>query len=308
MKVLLIRAGALGDTLMLMPVIAHLRKKAEIVLAGRYPGIDYLSPYVDQCIDYERSGWHGLFMEGAGKNPCRIFPVPDHVAAFLSDRGGRVMENLKAWFPAASIHIFPVFPPGKEKIHIALYMAQSIEAAGLPIDARRCFEDSLKAPLMAGQASFRGKARIVLHPGSGSTDKNYPTILWLELINRLKDRYPGKSKRIVLLMGPAEEGLMSFFREALDEREAELVLCPEREAFMRLLSQASLFIGHDSGITHLAAMMGAPVIALFKKSSQEQWAPLGPAVKIIRDEKGRSDFIEGIIDQGMRFLFLCPGG
>ena len=196
MKVLLIRAGALGDTLMLMPAIAHLRKKAEIALAGRYPGIDFLRPYVDQCIDYERSGWHGLFMEGAGKNPGRIFPVPDHVAAFLSDPEGKVMKNLRAWFPAASIHIFPVFPAKKNKNHIALYMAQSLEAAGLPIDARRCLEDSLKTPLMTGQHPFSRNGGIVIHPGSGSRDKNYPPDLWLELINRLKDRYPDRSKRM----------------------------------------------------------------------------------------------------------------
>jgi ADP-heptose:LPS heptosyltransferase len=279
---------------MLMPAIAHLRKKAEIALAGRYPGIDFLRPYVDQCIDYERSGWHGLFMEGAGKNPGRIFPVPDHVAAFLSDPEGKVMKNLRAWFPAASIHIFPVFPAKKNKKHIALYMAQSLEAAGLPIDARRCLEDSLKTPLMAGQHPFSRNGGIVIHPGSGSRDKNYPPDLWLELINRLKDRYPGKSKRMVLLLGPAEEGIRSFFKEALDERDAELVSSPEKEALMRLLSQAPLYIGHDSGITHLAAMMGVPVIAIFKKSSPGQWAPLGPAVKVIRDEKEASDLIENI--------------
>jgi ADP-heptose:LPS heptosyltransferase len=296
MKVLLIRAGALGDTLMLMPAIAYLRKMAEITLVGRYPAIDYLSPYVDQCIDYERLGWHGLFMEGAGENPGRGFPVPDHVVAFLSDPEGNVMEKLKAWFPAASIRIFPVFPPPeKDKIHIALYMAQSIEATGLTIDARRCFEDSLIMPLMASQHPFSRNGGIVLHPGSGSTDKNYPSDFWLALIERLKDRYPGKSKRIILLLGPAEEGLLSSFREAVAEKDAELIFCPEKETLIALLNQASLYIGHDSGITHLAAMMGLPVIAIFKKSSPEQWAPLGPAVKIIRDEKGGSDLIEKII-------------
>jgi ADP-heptose:LPS heptosyltransferase len=283
-KILLIRAGALGDTLMLMPAISHLRKKEQIILAGRYPGIDYLRPYVDGCIDLESSGWHGLFMERAG-HPGPSIPIPDHVVAFLTDPEGNVLKNLKAWFPSASINIFPVFPPEENNIHIALYMAQSIEAAGIPIDPCRCIEDSLKMPIMADRHPFPRNSGIVLHPGSGSRDKNYPPELWIEIINRLKDRYPDRSKRIIILLGPAEEGIQSFFREAVNQMDARLIYYPEREALIDLMGQASLYIGHDSGVTHLAAMMGAPVIAIFRKSSPEQWRPLGPAVRIIRDIK-----------------------
>jgi heptosyltransferase-3 len=291
MRILLIRAGALGDTLMLMPAISHLRKEAEIILAGRYPGIDYIRPYVDGCIDIESSGWHGLFMEGSGQRVPSM-PIPDHVAAFVSDPEGNVLKNLKAWLPSASINIFPVFPPEKNKIHIALYMAQSIKAAGIPIDPGRCIEDSLKMPLMTGRHSFPGNGGIVLHPGSGSGDKNYPPELWLEIIKMLKDRCPDGSNRIVVLLGPVEEGMLSFFREAVNQMDARLIYCPERDALIDLLGRASLYIGHDSGVTHLAAMMGVPVMAIFRKSSPEQWRPLGPAVKIIRDIKEAWKFLQ----------------
>ena len=290
-KILLIRAGALGDTLMLMPSISHLRKNAEIILAGRYPGIDFLRPYVNQCIDLETSGWHGLFMEGAGQ-PVPSMIMPGHVVAFLSDPEGDVFRNLKAWFPSASVHIYPVFPPEEDKIHIALYMAQSIKAAGISIDPGRCLEDSLKTPLMADRHSFSRNGGIVIHPGSGSRGKNYPPDIWLEIIKRLKHRYPDRSKRVSVLLGPAEEGLLSFFREAVNQTDVRLIYCPERDALMELLGQASLYIGHDSGVTHLAAMMGAPVIAIFRKSLPQKWAPLGPAVRVISDEEGDMNFLK----------------
>jgi heptosyltransferase III len=299
MKVLLIRAGALGDTLMLMPAIAFLRKKAEITLVGRYPGIDYLKPYVDQCIDYERSGWYRLFMEWAGENPVRGLQAPDQVVAFLGDPEGGLVERLRAWFPDASIRIFPVFPPEQDNIHIALYMALSIEAAGLPIKARLCFEDSFKMPLMTDQHPSSRNGGIVLHPGSGSADKNYPGGIWLNLIRLLKDRYRGRSRRIVLLLGPAEEGLLPFFRKTLHEGDAELIYCPEKEELIRILSQAPLYIGHDSGITHLAAMMGLSVIAVFRKSSPERWSPLGPAVRIIRAENEGLDPVQDTVQKMM---------
>jgi len=105
-----------------------------------------------------------------------------------------------------------------------------------------------------------------------------------------------------MLLGPAEDGILSFFREAVDQMDARLIYCPERHALMELLGQASLYIGHDSGVTHLAAMMGVPVVAIFRKSLPEKWRPLGPEVRIISDENESSDLIEDI------FLSLCQGG
>jgi len=300
LRVLIIRAGALGDTLMLMPAISHLCKKAETVLIGRSPGIDYLKPYVDYCMDIEGSGWHGLFMKGPEKHTGLLFPEPDNVVAFVEDTEGTITKNLKAWFPEASINVFPVFPIDNKDIHMALYMGQCLEAAGLPVDARRSFEDSLEHPVMAVRASLKREDRIVLHPGSGSVDKNYPPVLWLELIGRLKRSYKGRKKRIVIVLGPAEEDLRFFFKDQIDERVVELAFCIEKDKLVTLLRKAGVYIGHDSGITHLAAMMGTPVIALFKKSSPEQWAPPGPDVKIIRGKEGRP--ATTLCDEILRFL------
>ncbi len=46
------------------------------------------------------------------------------------------------------------------------------------------------------------------------------------------------------------------------------------------LSRAKLFIGNDSGITHLAAAVGTPVIALFGPTDPAVWAPLGKHVAV----------------------------
>jgi heptosyltransferase-3 len=51
----------------------------------------------------------------------------------------------------------------------------------------------------------------------------------------------------------------------------------------RWLAGAALYIGNDSGITHLAAAVGIPVIALFGPASPDIWAPRGPNVTVLRD-------------------------
>lgn len=269
---------------MLMPAIRALKKNHEITILGRLPGIDYLRPHVNQCIDMESSGWHRLFMKEADTLADLSTLSPDHVIAFLNDPDAGLTDNLKACFPDSSVSVFPVFPPEEDKRHIALYMAQAIREAGLPIEAGRVFGDSLKIPLMAPETPVPDdKGTVVIHPGSGSKKKNYPPAFWVGLIKDFKMSRHYCSKRIVLLIGPAEEDLLPFLRDNLDARDAELRIFPDREELLSILGSASLYIGHDSGITHLAAMLGRPVIALFKESSIERWRPLGPNVRIMRD-------------------------
>jgi len=48
------------------------------------------------------------------------------------------------------------------------------------------------------------------------------------------------------------------------------------------LAGASVYIGNDSGITHLAAAAGAPVAALFGPTDPAIWAPRGPRFASLR--------------------------
>jgi ADP-heptose:LPS heptosyltransferase len=85
-----------------------------------------------------------------------------------------------------------------------------------------------------------------------------------------------------LLLGPAEASLHSFFRKNLESTKWDICFCPDNESLTGLLGKACLYMGHDSGITHLAAMLGIPTVALFTESNSAQWHPLGPAVQIVQ--------------------------
>lgn len=308
LKVLIIRAGALGDTLMLMPAITRLRSGAGIVLAGRAPGIEFLNAHVDQCIDLERSGWHRLFTEDfAGDRKPRM-PDADYVVAFLNDPEGVIGHNLKRIYPARPVHIFPPFPPEKEKIHMALYMIRCIVKAGLPMGSGQPKEESLMRPFFYKTGPPGDRALIVLHPGSGSVKKNYSPGFWLRLIGSLRDTCGDRAVKTALLLGPAEEGLLPFFQGALKQTDIEILFCPEKENLISILVQAGLFIGHDSGITHLAAMLGTVVIALFKDSCVSLWRPLGPQVHVMEKENSESEFIREIVEKGREVLSMQRKG
>jgi ADP-heptose:LPS heptosyltransferase len=103
----------------------------------------------------------------------------------------------------------------------------------------------------------------------------------------------------VILLGPAEENLLPLFS---GEKSLEILLSPDTDRLSLLLQEAMIYVGHDSGITHLAAMLGAPTIALFRQTSVAQWKPLGPKVKVIEASTSGSELIEETLRAAYGFL------
>jgi hypothetical protein len=104
---------------------------------------------------------------------------------------------------------------------------------------------------------------IAIHPFSGSPRKNWPL-----------DRYRALSRElerpVQFCAGPEEhlEGALRFedlYRIAL------------------WLASAHVYVGNDSGISHLAAAVGTPVVAIFRASDPAVWAPRGPAVIVLQE-------------------------
>jgi ADP-heptose:LPS heptosyltransferase len=116
-----------------------------------------------------------------------------------------------------------------------------------------------------------------MHPGSGSEKKNWPKEAFLEVSRKAFQRWRIPS---AVLLGPAEEGQRPFWHATngpdLSVREGLSILKTSR-----LLSHASIYVGNDSGITHLAAALGTPVVALFGPTDPGRWGPRGPAVEIL---------------------------
>jgi heptosyltransferase-3 len=290
LRALIIRPSALGDTLLLTPSIHQIADTAKLTLLGRRPGIDFLRPFLLNCLDYEKGGWHALFLE----NPhCKDLPFPevDRVISFLSDPGNLVKKALKICLKNTPIFSFPPFPPKKEKIHAALYLASCLKKSGLPVNPEEAIEEARRNSLLRKTKPSRSGNMLILHPGSGSKRKNYPPEFWLNLI-RGKDLEIFHKK--ILLLGPAEEEQCQFFDKVLLGMEVEIAISPNKAKLLSLLEEASFYIGHDSGITHLAAMLGVPTVALFKNSHNLQWTPLGPDVTLITDAKSPEDIYKKI--------------
>lgn len=105
---------------------------------------------------------------------------------------------------------------------------------------------------------------IVIHPFSGSPRKNWPLDRFRELAAALP--YP-----VEWTAGP-------------EEKLAEAVRFESLLDLARWLAGAQGYIGNDSGISHLAAAVGIPVMALFRESNSAVWSPRPSHVRLVNDE------------------------
>ncbi|MEJ2587069.1 MAG: glycosyltransferase family 9 protein, partial [Deltaproteobacteria bacterium] len=147
-----------------------------------------------------------------------------------------------------------------------------------------------------------GRSVVVFHPVSGQVKKNLRPGFWHRLMNRFRKRAGTGGYPMIVLLGPAEEKHREAFEASLATGEDQLIYCPSGDRLMSVLDEAILFIGHDSGISHLAAMLGAPTISLFKASDPVQWRPLGPSVRVIRDSISEDGLVATVMQTAVPFI------
>ncbi|HEY6548414.1 MAG TPA: glycosyltransferase family 9 protein [Vicinamibacteria bacterium] len=124
---------------------------------------------------------------------------------------------------------------------------------------------------------------LALHPGSGSARKNWPAERFVTLAGRL-----ARDRPCLVIEGPADEGVTLPFHASRAVFARGLPL----RALGGLLARAGLYVGNDSGVTHLAAAFGAPTLALFGPTDPQIWSPLGPRVRVVRAPQGRLETLE----------------
>jgi Glycosyltransferase family 9 (heptosyltransferase) len=197
-------------------------------------------------------------------------------------RNQRLVDHLSS-LNATVVARDPQPPPGAA--HAGSWLAASLSAAGIP-------EAPSPVPLLAATPEEgRGAGEwldrlpadfIAIHPGSGSPSKNWPASHFAELL----DGWPGHP--FLLIEGPADAAAA----EVLRSRPGAVVAHDIGVRVLgALLARAGLFVGNDSGVTHLAAAFGAPTLALFGPTDPGLWSPLGPRVRVVRAPDERLDHL-----------------
>lgn len=270
------RAGALGDLLLLRPAIAALARAGRKVtlLAPSGPAAALLGSGpgdVASVLPWEAAAFAGLHADDGAVDQRTAARLRTHHAAIVYSRDRGLARNLGRYVGSVAAHD-PAPPPGGP--HAAEWLASCVPSQGLaaasdfPVLRLSADEDRQAAPILAVlPARF-----LAIHPGSGSPVKNWPPDRFASLARA------AAPEKWLLVRGPADDAAAG----ALEGVPGRIVArdLPLR-VLAAVLARAGCYVGNDSGVTHLAAATGAPAIALFGATDPALWAPLGPRVEII---------------------------
>lgn len=179
------------------------------------------------------------------------------------------------------------FQAGPSKIvgssHAAEQLAETLHALDVPIGD---FAPRLNIGERAAQQAERklgAPVAVLIHPGSGSRRKIWPIAKWIQLIRDFLNR----GVRIGIVGGEADYREVARLRDHFRTDLSFVVDWPLRELAALLASR--VFLGHDSGISHLAAASGAHSLLLFGPSNPKVWAPKNANARILLAPDGDLD-------------------
>lgn len=124
------------------------------------------------------------------------------------------------------------------------------------------------------------RAVVALHPGSGGDWKRWPADRFAQVASRLARC----GLAVVVIQGPADEGAIREVLSFVEGSEPPVAAGLDVEELAAFLSHASCYLGNDSGVTHLAAAVGIPTVAIFGPTDPAMWSPRGPRVLVLRGD------------------------
>jgi heptosyltransferase III len=243
LKTLLIRPGAIGDCIVSLPVLEHLRTEyTEVwVRSVNQP----LVRFADRVDSIAATGLDLVGIQTPRRTMERLGEF-DRIVSWY----GTNHEEFRQAVRGLPFTFHPPLPKDGALHAVDFYAAQT--GAPMGLTPRIPVED------------VTPRDRIVIHPFSGSPRKNWPLNRFRELAKALP--YP-----VEWTAGP-------------DEPLADAIRFDDLYDLARWLAGARGYVGNDSGISHLAAAVGVPVVALFRESNSAVWSPRPSHVRLVNDE------------------------
>jgi ADP-heptose:LPS heptosyltransferase len=256
--VLVLRPGALGDTLLAVPALRALHSACTpLTLAAHASAARLLASIgeIDTGVGFDDSSLAWLFHEGR--------PIDESVVAWMAEppRG----------LPAGSL-LAPSRPPGMDR-HCALYLLETLAPMGIDLTW-----DAHVLDIVPDRTH-----EVLVHPGSGSPSKNLPSERLAAAVRTLKEP-------VRLIVGEADHESATSLEQslgyALDRLEH-----PSLEVLAARLAGCRAYLGNDSGVSHLAGLCGAHAVVMFGPSDPTVWRPIGPDVHVMGFEAEPSEVV-----------------
>jgi hypothetical protein len=239
---------------------------------------------VDTVLSQHEARWSALMERSSLPPPLAAWLAHfDLVVNYWPDADGAIGSH----FPVSAEQRYLATTADPRLSPAARHYCEPLRALGLETDD---FRSRIRHPITRS-------ATIAVHPGSGSARKNWPLDRWRALLEQL-------DAPLLIVGGEVDEQAL----HALSSFGEVCVSRPLPEVATRLAACRG-FIGHDSGISHLAAAVGTPCLLLFGPTDPEMWAPPGAHVRVVRRGTALADLDVGdVLAMTKRHFFADQTG
>ncbi len=298
LRIVFLRLRSLGDTVLMTPLlaVAKRRPRCEVAVAVEAPFHEILlnNPNVDHLFVIERDRNKMLARLQAIRAIRAFGPhltidlhggTTSSWMAFLSKARQRV-----GYASSRNAHLYNVKVPnsrgiwGKEELHTVEHQLAFLKHLGFPVEP-------LPNPEIRLTAAEVDQARrilrelgveppfILVHPAAAFDTKQWPAEHFAGLSRTLSE----EGLKVILTAGPGEERVLEQVRSQGAGRAVFLPPLPLR-LFAAVTSLCHLYIGNDTGATHIAAALGRRIVVIFGSSDYRVWYPWQSEHQLIRHD------------------------
>lgn len=304
MEILLLRLDRIGDFVLGIPAYRALRQaypdaRISVMVPSPVAELAKACPYFDEVYVFEalwllpgqpplarwKSAWKLVrFLRSKPIDLLLDFRYQsrlDPLVAGFSGAQKRVGFDL-GWVSRFLTTKAPPPPPESHQVDRNLQLLQAARVTAPDRKLEMWFDEhdrKTAEKLLPAQELLPSVPRIAIHIGAATPSKRWREESFEVLIHELH----ANTQADILVMGGEND--LGFSQEVVDGLECPIINLVGKLSLRQtaaLMRDCKVFIGCDSGATHLAAACGIPVVCLFSAANElEVWKPWGPQVKVL---------------------------
>jgi heptosyltransferase-3 len=278
-----VRGGGLGDFVLTLPALAALRRHfpdyaLEILGYEGAASLAVAGGLADRVSALEAPALAGFFArDGAWTaRAAEYFADFALIVSYVYDPENIFQSNV-ARCSAARFLAGPHRPDESSTLHATQVLLRPLEILGLGE------ADSRPRLILPGSPEVSSDQWLAVHPGSGGVKKNWPEPKWAELLHKLAAT---TGWHFLLIGGEAEGARCLRLAAALPPQRVRLAQNLPLVELAQTMRSCAAFIGHDSGVTHLAAGLDLRGLVLWGPSNEAVWRPMNDQMRLLRDDRG----------------------
>lgn len=288
-RIVIMRGGALGDILLLRPVLYFLKKflnqtktDLQLIAPGKRGKLLEGEEFADNVLDFESRDISWLFC-GEGQ-PSEILTdnIKNADIVLIYGKPDKILDKSFRALGAEKVCFFSDKPEENSGIHASLHLWKGLQACLKNVLSQITPDFNTVPPFNFGSLA-RGRDILnksnpepekyfVIHPGSGSKSKNMPLDFFADFAEK------EITEKIAIVYGEADGNLA----QELSVRIKDSVVLPKMDLdnLVFVLGNSCGYAGNDSGVSHLAGQCGIPVHVFFRTTDYRLWSPVGRDIKV----------------------------